>query len=335
MAFLLNELLDLRDGIYADDLVITVIAWLDFFTWLSGNPSSQERISESLDLASRPLDVMITLLSAMGLIIKVEGAYHPTEVSEKYLVKGSPYSLGSYFASLKDRPACVELYEVLKTGEPAGWSSHREGEWDLLMREESFAADFTDAMDSRGNIFGPAMAKALPCQPHSSLLDIAGASGIYACSVAERHEHMRAAVLEKPPVDEAARASIARKGFSDRVNVIGSDMFKEPLPEGFDIHLWSHVLHDWDESEVSLLLSKSWEALEPGGMIAIHDAHINADKTGPLAVARYSVLLMHSTRGKCYSVTELGSFLSKLGFRDMHYVETIANRSIITAKKPK
>jgi SAM-dependent methyltransferase len=224
---------------------------------------------------------------------------------------------------------------VLKTGKPAGWSSRKEGEWDSLMKEESFATAFTDAMDSRGRIFGPAMADALPCEAYSSILDIAGGSGIYACSVVERHEHMRAGVLEKPPVDKAARASITHKGFSDKVSVIGSDMFKEPLPTGFDIHLWSHVLHDWSEPEARLLLSKSRKALEPGGMIAIHDAHINADKTGPLPVARYSVLLMHSTPGKCYSVGEISSFLGELGFREIEYIETIANRSIIMAKKPK
>jgi SAM-dependent methyltransferase len=330
MAFRLDKLLDLRDGIYANDLVIAAIAQLDFFTWLSANPSSQKQISESLGLAMRPLDVMLTLLSAMDLIARND---HTTEISEGYLVKDSPCFLGSYFASLKDRPGCMELYEVLRTGEPAGWSSRKEGEWDSLMKDDEFATAFTEAMDGRGRVFAPAMAEALPCDGYSSILDIAGGSGVYACSVVEKHEYMRAAVLEKPPVDETARASIARKGFSDRVSVIGSDMFEEALPDGFDIHLWSHVLHDWDEPEVRSLLAKSWEALKPGGMIAIHDAHIDADKAGPLAVARYSVLLMHSTRGKCYSVAELGAFLSESGFHEMRFIETIGNRSLITAKK--
>ena len=35
-------LLDLRDGIYADDLVIAAVGWLDIFTRLSANPSTVE-----------------------------------------------------------------------------------------------------------------------------------------------------------------------------------------------------------------------------------------------------------------------------------------------------
>lgn len=111
-------------------------------------------------------------------------------------------------------------------------------------------------------------------------------------------------------------------------------MFGDPLPPGFDMHLWSHVLHDWGESDVRHLLAKSYDSLEPGGTVAVHDAHINAEKTGPLPVARFSVLLMHSTRGKCYSVAELGSILSDLGFKETRFTDTVGNRSIITAKKP-
>ena len=36
----------------------------------------------------------------------------------------------------------------------------------------------------------------------------------------------------------------------------------------------------------------------------MHDVHLNADKSGPLAAAMYSALLMHCTEGRCFSVSE-------------------------------
>ncbi|MFH1151394.1 MAG: methyltransferase [Actinomycetota bacterium] len=330
-----DMLIDLRDGIYADDFVIAAVAWLDLFTRLSGNPSAPEEIAASLGLAERPLDVLLTLLTALGLVERRDGRFVTTALSEEYLVGGRPKDLGPFFASQKDRPPCVDLYEVLKSGEPAGWSGREDAkDWESLMAEDLFAGGFTAAMDSRGAVLAPAMARAIPCEGYSRILDVAGGSGVYACAVVEEHPHMRAAVLEKPPVDEVARAMIAEKGFSDRVEVIGSDMFASALPRGFDVHLWSHVLHDWSEDEVRLLLSRSFESLDPGGMVVIHDAHINAEKTGPLAVARFSVLLMHSTRGKCYSVREIGGYLEDCGFIELGYADTTGNRSIITAVKP-
>ena len=68
-------------------------------------------------------------------------------------------------------------------------------------------------------------------------------------------------------------------------------------------------------------------------MIINHDAHINEDKTGPVSVAEYSVLLMFLSEGKCYSTTEMKELLEGAGFQDIKYTPTILNRSIITARK--
>ena len=94
---------------------------------------------------------------------------------------------------------------------------------------------------------------------------------------------------KRAPVDAAARALLADRGYTDRVTVETGDMFEE-LPDGHDLHLLSHTLHDWDEEAVRRILGTSFAALTPGGWLADHAAHVNADKTGPLPIARYSVL---------------------------------------------
>jgi hypothetical protein len=118
------------------------------------------------------------------------------------------------------------------------------------------------------------------------------------------------------------------------VTVIAGDMLADPFPGVADVHLFSNVLHDWDEPTVRELLRKSFAALPPGGMVLIHDAHLNAGKTGPQHVAEYSVLLMHSTEGRCYSVAEMDGYLTDAGFGDVYFAEGVAARSVITARKP-
>ena len=92
-------------------------------------------------------------------------------------------------------------------------------------------------------------------------------------------------------------------------------MLNEPLPGGYDVHLFSNVLHDWDEPVVEQLLQASAEALAPGGLLIVHDAFLNAQKDGPLNIAVYSVLLMHVTQGRCYSTAEMSRWLSRAGVR--------------------
>jgi hypothetical protein len=57
-------------------------------------------------------------------------------------------------------------------------------------------------------------------------------------------------------------------------------------------------------------------------------------KTGLLHVAEYSALLMHSTEGKCYSISEMESHFDKTGFVEVKFTPTAAARSILTALKP-
>ncbi|HEV8543678.1 MAG TPA: methyltransferase [Verrucomicrobiae bacterium] len=324
-----------RDGLYAADLLACALVFLDFFTWLEKGPATTEQICRHFEIAPRPTDVMLTLFVAMGLLKRQGDSVHVTESGHEHLVSSSPWFLGPYYASLKDRPVCKDFLQVLKTDKPANWGSFKnEKDWARAMEEPAFAESFTAAMDCRGVFLGQALAKKLDGAKRKSLLDIAGGSGIYACSIVAHHSHLSAAVFEKAPVNKVAANAISKRGFSDKVRVIEGDMFGRDFPNGFDLHLISNVLHDWNESTVMGLLRKSFTALEPGGMLVIHDVHINADKSGPLPAASYSALLMHATEGKCYSLSELYPWLQNIGFRNLKFTPTGADRSIVTAEKP-
>ena len=323
-----------RDGLYAEDMLIAGIVWLDLFSWLAKQPADEAAIRAQFQLAPRPTDVMLTLFVAMGLIERRGGVYAVTAVAREHLCADSPWFLGPYYASLKDRPVCADLLRVLRSGKPANWGSEKASQdWHKSMETEAFATQFTAAMDCRGVFLAQAAAKVLNLAPRASLLDIAGGSGIYACSFCAHFPQLRATVLEKPPVDRITAGAVARRGFADRVAVVAGDMLSAPLPPGHDVHLFSNVLHDWDEPVVRQLLRKSFDALPPGGMVIIHDAHLNEEKSGPLHVAEYSVMLMHSTEGRCYGVGEMSMYLSEAGFANVRFAPTAAARSLITAER--
>lgn len=323
-----------RDGIYAADLLLTALVHLDFFTWLARHPSTHGEICRALEIADRPTDVMLTLFAAMRLVERRNGVFDLTDLAREHLVKDSPWYLGPYFESLKDRPVALDLLAVLRSGRPASWGSRKdEKDWHKAMETEAFATQFTAAMDCRGVYLAQALAKNVDLASRRHLLDIAGGSGVYACSLVTHHPGLRATVLEKPPVDRIAAKAIANRGCSGTVGVVAGDMLTAPLPADADVHLYSNVLHDWDEPVVRQLVRKSYEALTRGGAILIHDAFLNAQKNGPLHVAEYSVLLMHSSEGRCYSVSEMEAYLSAAGFTRITYRNTAAARGVMTGWK--
>jgi len=323
----------LRDGIVSVDLLAAALAHLDFFTWLAEHPATFGAICAHFEIHPRPADVMMTLFNAMGLTTLSGGVFHCTLRAREHLCAGSPWNLAPYYVSMKDRAPTLDMLRVLRTGKPANWGSYDPQAWAQAMEREDFAQSFTAAMDCRGVLLGPALARKVDLAGQRAVLDVAGGSGIYACALVVRHPHLRAAVLEKPPVDRIARESIARQGCAAQVEVIAGDIFTADWPTGFDTHLLSNVLHDWDEPGVRALLAKSHAALAPDGLLIVHDAFINAEKTGPLHVAEYSALLMNITEGKCYSLAELRVFLSGAGFDWMEHQPTAVSRGYILARR--
>jgi predicted O-methyltransferase YrrM len=324
-----------RDGLYAVDLLTAAITEFDFFTWLAVHPSDHATICRHFGLTERPTDVMLTLFVANGFLRRSGATLEVTTLAREHLVSTSPFYIGPYYASLKERPVVKDFVTILRTGKPANWGSYKnEKPWSEAMLTADFAKTFTAAMDCRGFILGPAMARKLDLRERRHLLDIAGGSGIYACTVVAHHPHLKATVFERAPVDQIARTMIQTRGYADRVSVVAGDMFTDPLPRGHDVHLYSNVLHDWDTDKVRPLLAASFAALPSGGMLVIHDAHLNADKTGPLPVAAYSAILMSVTEGKCYATSEMEALLTEAGFRTFSFAETAADRSILTALKP-
>ena len=327
-----------RDGQYAAELLATAIVHLDFFTWLHRNPgASTDTLCSHFEFAARPADVLLTLCRANGFIRTNGGDSHElTQLAREHLVKGSPWYLGPYYMPLMDSPAVLDFLKVLGTGKPANWQAKEDGDdWHQSMLSEEFARDFTALMNCRGFAFGQALAKALTplLGGRSRVLDVGGGSGIYATTLLATHPHLDATVVEQAPVDIIARQSIEERGFGDKIEVVTANMFTEAWPSGADIHLLSNVLHDWDYPEVRAIIGQSARALPSGGLLVIHEAFLNNDKTGPLPVAEYSALLMRVSQGKCYAPAEYDSVLRELGFEPGPYHNTMGDRGFMTALK--
>jgi hypothetical protein len=324
-----------RDAIAAADALAVAIVQLDLFSSLARDPADVAGLCGRLGLHRRPTDVLCTLLIAQGLLVRdAVGLLRPTATAAEFLVAGSAFDARAYYASMADKPGVVDFLKVLRTGRPAHWPGEvSKADWHASMHDAAFAEKFTAAMDCRGRVLGPALAVASEWPSKRRLLDIGGGSGVYSLALAERFPELSATVLEAPPVDTIARRTIAAAGLGTRIDVVAADMFADPWPSGHDGHLFSNVLHDWDEAECRTLLAKSAAALPENGRMLVHDMFLEDDKAGPLWAAEYSVLLSTITQGRLYSAAELGGWLAELGFGIVTRAPTALGRSVLVAAR--
>ncbi len=318
-----------RDGIFAADLLTTAILELDFFTRFGDASLKKEEIATLFNCHPRPLDVLLSLCLYHGYLERTNGEFKLTTLAKEHLIKGSTFYIGGYFASLSERPVVQGMLKVFQTGKPANWGGYEEEDWHDAMEDKEFAEQFTAAMDARGPCLGHALASRVNLGNRTRFLDIGGGSGIYACCLAASHPGLTGDVVEKAPVNEIARRKIRERGFSNRIGVITADMFEDSFPEGYDIHLLSNVLHDWDFPEIHRIVAASAKSLKKGSLLIAHEAFLNDDKDGPLPVIEYSAILMHATQGRCYSLTDLEPIFKEHGFQFIERFDTAADRSAL------
>jgi 3-hydroxy-5-methyl-1-naphthoate 3-O-methyltransferase len=324
-----------RESLAAVDALTAAIVHLDLFTVLADSPADLATICRRFAIHQRPADTLCTLLVANGLLRRDgNGILHVTNTAQEFLVSGGPFDARPYYASIADKPGVTDFLTVLRTDRPANWPGEEgEADWHAAMRTDAFAESFTAAMDCRGRVLGPGLAAALAgSQPHR-LLDVGGGSGVYSIAVARAFPETRATVLEASPVDRIARRTISAAGLDGRIDVVTADMFTDSWPADHDTHLFSNVLHDWNEADCRRLLAKSVAALPHGGRLLIHDMLLDDDKSGPLWAAEYSVLLTTVTQGRLYSAAEIGSWLADLGMRIVARGPTALDRSVLIAKR--
>ncbi|MEO1524441.1 MAG: methyltransferase [Planctomycetota bacterium] len=329
------QLLRFRDRQYAAEMIAVAITKMNFFSWLDQqNGATSEEIETHFQVAPRPLDVLLTLCRASGLVETRDQTHHVSALAREHLVDSSTWFLGPYYQPIAESPITEGCWRVLKTDKPASWQADDDAEdWHASMLDDEFAKSFTELMNCRGIAMGQALAKSLRpwMVDQMHVLDVGGGSGIYSTTLVACYPEIRATVLEQTPVDAITRKEIERHQMSEKVSVSTGDMFNMDWPEA-DLVLLSNVLHDWDFPEIETLIAKTAGCLKPGGTVVIHEAFLDDDKCGPMPVAEYSVLLANITQGKCYSPGEYGAILESHGFQVDEYQTTVADRGFMTAK---
>lgn len=309
-------------GSYGTELLTAAVAHFDLFTKLARGPKSFESLREELQLAPRPMNVLITALRAMRLLrVDDQGRLQLTPLSRQHLPAGSAYDIGGYIGLAASGPGVREMVERLRTNTPRGLDLNEDGVAFIYqagvpsaMEQAKLARHFTLSLAGRAKNVAPALAQQVDLGGAELLLDVGGGSGIYSIAMLKRYPQLRAIVIDRPEVLRVADEFRRRYNVVDRLELREGDMFGTPLPTGADAILLSNVLHDWDIPDCQQLIDRCHSALNPGGQLLIHDVFLNDDLDGPLPVALYSAALFTLTLGRAYSAAEYREWLNASGF---------------------
>lgn len=334
------------DGIQIWDTIVGLHAYptvlvahdLKLFKVLGETPLTLEDICQRLNLAPRAVGTLLSICTSLDLIQVKYAHYSLTTIGEEYLLEDSPTSFcgwfdlmianSSSFSFEGIKKAIVTDAPVVYEGESLYEAHKQQEETDEKTRV------FTRAMHSAS--IAPALAwpEVLDLSRTEHLLDIAGGSGAHSIGAALKWPNLKATIFDIAPVCEVAQEYIVQHGLQNRISTAVGNMWDDPFPSA-DLHFYSLIYHNYDPEKNRFLTQKSFDQLQPGGRLIIHQFLFNEDRTAPLPTASYNVMMqIWCAGGQEYSGKELSDMLAEAGFVDIEVTATFGYWSIVTGCKP-
>jgi ubiquinone/menaquinone biosynthesis C-methylase UbiE len=319
---------------YAPPLMIEAALHHGVFDLLDGGSKTVEEVAARSGASARGLRAVMNALAGLELLTKdAAGRFGLTAESAAFLVSSKPGFLGGVIRHTSTQlvPKWLALSEVVRTGRPTD-SVNREkvgAEFFHSFVEDIFPMSYPSAQR-----LAEALEIAAAKKP-VSVLDLAAGSGVWGITLAQKSPRVTVTAVDWPGVLDVTRKVAARLGVAGRFSFVAGDLASADFGRGHDIATLGHILHSEGEKRGRALLKKTFEALAPGGTIAIAEFLVDDARTGPPVALIFAVnMLVNTDEGDTWSFGEIAGWLRHAGFRDPRTIEAPGPSPLILATKP-
>src|SRR5262249_27156957 len=242
----------------------------------------------------RGLRMVLNALVGLDLLSKDEaGRYALTKESATFLVTRKTSFYGAVFL-LTIGPMLSswgKLHEIMRTGRPSHCINREQDGVAFFQRfvEDIFPIHYAGAQ---------ALAKALDvakADSSVSVLDLAAGSGVWSIALAQHSPQVRVTAIDWPGIIAITQKVTARHGVADCYVFVAGDLHEVDFGQGHAIATLGHILHSEGEERSRRLLRKTFDALAPGGTIAIAEILVDAERRAAVPALIFAVNMLVTT----------------------------------------
>jgi SAM-dependent methyltransferase len=343
-----------KDSLTIDDLVLLLYGHSAFqnlyagcelgvFELLWKHPDlSQSEIAQNLQLAPYPAKALLLGLTALKLIQKVDDKYRNSLVIQMLFLENTWkefYDVVLFEAKIVYRGS-IDYVESLRQNRNVGLQQFKGQGPDLYNRlHEDPGLDqvFYNFMGSWSKLVTPLWLEKIDFSGFHNVVDVGGGDATNSIALAQAFPNLKITLLDIPNSCKIAQRHIDQQQLSNRIQVMGADIFVDEFPQDQDCFLFIHVLVIWSLEKNTTLLRRAYEALKPGGSVVLFNMMTSDEEDGPLMAAMdssYFVSIPHEG-GMIYSWKDHEQCLRNAGFTQMQriYCNFWAPSGIIVATK--
>jgi len=317
---------------YAPTLILESALEFGVFDHLEKAPQTAGELAQKTRASERGLKAILNALVGLEFLARDGAKYRLTPESATFLVSNKPGYRGTFFHHTVRQliPRWMQLPEAVRTGRPAY----------AVNQEETGATFFSEFVESLFPLSYPA-AKALASHLNlngngssASVLDIGAGSGVWGIALAQSSPGMRIHAVDWPNVLEVTRRVAERHGLSDRLTTSAGDLLEADFGNGHRVATIGHIFHSEGVERSKRLLRRTYEALAPGGTVAIAEWIPNDDRNGPPGPLFFAVnMLVHTEEGDTFTFAEMSAWLRETGFKNPRMLDVPAPCPLVLATK--
>ena len=296
---------------YRSSMVLFAATELDVFTALGGGARTAAELAEGRGLRPEPLRLLLESCVAEGLLTTDGDRFSNTPATDAFLVRDRPTYAGhglKYAENLYE--AWGRLADLVRTGRPV-----IEPE-SILGDDKEKTRAFVLAMHERAKGMSAVLPHGADFSGRRRLLDVGGGPATYSMALLQQTPGLRSTVLDLPGVLEVTREIVKQHGFEDRIELRPGNYLTSPFGSGYDAALLSGMMHRETGDTCRLLLRKSYDALDSGGLVVVSDVFFENDRKSspPFAIHFALNMMLTSDEGSAHAKTEMARWVADAGF---------------------
>jgi SAM-dependent methyltransferase len=329
-----ERILDMASG-YEPALILEAAVRLAVFDVLDDEPMTLGEVVARTGWSERGLRALLNALVGLDLLVRYGERYALSDESAAYLVSTKPTYQGFMCKHVSRHllPRWMRLTEVVRTGTPAGGVN---GQPDGAAYFGQFVEDIFPMSYDAAQVLAAEL-KLGGTGENVSALDLAAGSGVWGVALAEASPAVRVTAVDWPPVLDVTRRIAERHGVADRFRFVPGDLLDPAVDfgRGHAVATLGHILHSEGEPRSRALLRKTFDALAPGGTVAIAEFVPDDDRTGPTNALIFAVtMLVNTDAGDTFTFAEMSGWLGDAGFVDVRELPVPGPAKLILATRP-
>ena len=301
---------------------------------LNNGPRSANELAELIEADVHSLGRIMHALVAVGVFDEgTDGRYLLTPISE-CLKSDVPSSLRDqviHSCSDWNLRAWQGILYSIKTGQSGFQKIQGKSAFQFFRDNPESAEIFNSAMTGITGHQNAAIISAYDFSTVSMLVDIGGGDGGLLARIFDEYPATRGIIFDLPHVVESAKRFLENRELANRCQFVGGDFF-DIAPQGGDIYILKHIMHNWDDSRAINILRNIHRAMTSDAKLLIIDAIIDPSNESSRVRLQDITMLVMTEGGRERTETEFVELLSASNFTLQRIISATPDLKLIEAK---